>query len=172
MSCNVFIVMGVAGCGKSTVALELCKQLNSLFIEGDSLHPSNNINKMASGIPLEDEDRWIWLAHIRERILSVITENKVIVVTCSALKRSYRDILTEIPNVVFVYLKGSEQLLLERLESRLSHFMKPNMLQSQLDVLEEPNEENEKVIVSDINQPAITQATSIIRSAINRGYLS
>lgn len=133
---------------------------------------------------MEDDDRWAWLHLIRDHLvvqakevydLDVNSLNRSVVVTCSSLKKVYRDILREVPaelgNVIFVYLKGTRELLLQRIQGRVGHFMPPSMLQSQLDTLEEPNEENEKVIIASIIPLPDVEAKIIIEEAIKKAYL-
>jgi hypothetical protein len=126
--------MGVSGCGKSTVGRLLSASLGVTFRDGDDLHSATNKAKMASGVPLTDEDRWPWLASVGETLSE---SDSGVVVACSALKRIYRDaILEAAPGVFFVHLHGSREVLLNRMENRGSHFMKPEMLDSQLEILE------------------------------------
>ena len=132
------VVMGVSGCGKSTIGKTLATTLNlnspTRFIDGDDLHPESNIKKMSQGIPLNDEDREPWLRDVGKAL--AVESNCVI--ACSALKRKYRDLIREFaPDAIFLHLVGSEELLSNRMNSRNSHFMKPWMLQSQLATLEE-----------------------------------
>ena len=137
----VLVVMGVSGVGKTTLATLVADRLGWPFEEGDALHPEANVAKMAAGHPLDDNDRKPWL----ERIAAWIDERRAAgeagVVTCSALKRSYRDILRR-PNVVFVHLTGPKEVTAERLAARKGHFMPPTLLDSQLATLEplEPDE--------------------------------
>ena len=127
------VVMGVAGSGKSTIAKELAKTLGYLFIEGDELHPNSNLEKMSAGISLQDDDRWAWL----DKCSEVLVSEPAAVLACSALKRAYRDRIRALaPETIFIHLDGSHQLLMERLENRKGHFMKPQMLESQLATLE------------------------------------
>lgn len=137
------IVMGVSGAGKSSVAELLAKRLNSAFLEGDSLHPKANIDKMAHGIPLTDEDRWPWLDVIGREIAGLTDQGKSVVATCSSLKRAYRDRLRKAAGgtLYFVFLKGSEDLLAQRMGERKGHFMPAALLQSQLATLESPEGE-------------------------------
>jgi len=139
MSARILVVMGVSGCGKSTVAALLAGRLDRALAEGDDLHPQANIDKMAHGIPLDDADREPWLAAIEaliERWRGAGTQG---VVTCSALKRAYRDRLAAgRPELRFIYLQGSKALIAERLARRLGHFMPPDLLDSQFAALEEP----------------------------------
>ena len=116
---TIAIVMGVSGSGKTTVAVMLADALGVAFLEGDELHPRSNVEKMRSGTPLTDEDRWPWLRAIAARIDEWRTAGKAGVVTCSALKRAYRDILIgDRPEVRLVYLKGSHRLIHDRMAAR------------------------------------------------------
>lgn len=132
------IIMGVAGSGKSTVGQLLASELHSTFLDGDLLHPPRNIEKMTNGIPLTDSDRAPWLAAIRSRIEDSSRRSEDLVVACSALKQRYRDTLDRGVASTWVYLKGSYEVIWERLARRQHHFMKPQMLRSQFDDLEEP----------------------------------
>ncbi|PZR51734.1 gluconokinase [Xylanimonas oleitrophica] len=128
--------MGVAGSGKTTVAALLAGRLGAEFAEGDEFHPPENVAKMSDGMPLEDSDRWPWLGHIRDWLAEQAAAGRSAVVPCSALKRSYRDLLREAGPVRFAHLTGSRELLTERIQGRAGHFMKPAMLDSQLATLE------------------------------------
>lgn len=134
------IIMGVAGCGKTTIGGFLARDLACDFKDADDFHPKSNIDKMNAGLPLDDEDREPWLQLVRDYVDSHIHESRQCVVACSALKQSYRDILQSgmSPQIVFVYLKTEPQVVFERLMSRPSHFMKSNLLDSQFSTLEEP----------------------------------
>src|SRR5262245_12060745 len=134
----IIVIMGVAGAGKSTVGQLLARELHSEFLDGDSLHSPENIAKMTHGIPLTDADRAPWLAAIRRHILESFQGGESLVVAASALKRRYRDTLGCGVAVTLVYLKGSEELIRERLELRKHHFMNAQMLASQFEDLEEP----------------------------------
>ena len=137
----IVLVMGPAGSGKTTVGELLAGQLSWEFADGDDFHPPANIAKMSQGIPLTDEDRLPWLQSIRDAMLQWQAKGKSVVIACSALKRSYRDLLGIGPgakNIKLVYLKGSYDLLLQRMHSRKGHYMKEQMLLSQLADLEEP----------------------------------
>ena len=134
-----FIVMGVAGCGKSTVGKLLADTLGWKYIEGDEYHPEENVKKMSSGIPLNDDDRYGWLVSLRTEIEKAKVKGESIVLGCSALKEKYRAILRKNDDdITFVFLKGSFEIIQQRLEKRAHHFMKAGMLQSQFDALEEP----------------------------------
>lgn len=126
--------MGVSGCGKTSVGEALAKKLNANFVDGDDLHPEVNKAKMAAGIALIDEDRWPWLSEVGK----TLGAQPNLVVACSALKRSYRDKIRDYePNVRFIHLHGSKELLQERVNSRSDHFMPASLLDSQLATLEE-----------------------------------
>lgn len=152
--------MGTAGSGKTTVGELLASQLSWEFADGDDFHPSANIEKMSRGIPLTDEDRLPWLQSIRDAMQQWQAQGKSVVVACSALKRSYRNMLgvdSNAKDIKLVYLKGSYDLLLARLHSRPGHYMKEQMLASQLADLEEPTDaltidvaESPEQIVSEI----------------------
>jgi gluconokinase len=131
------VVMGVSGSGKTSAAQELTRQLGWEYIEGDDLHPEANVAKMASGIPLDDEDRWPWLQRIAEVIGEREAAGTSVIVTCSALKRSYRDRLREgHPSVWFAHVQASPKVLADRLAHRTGHYMPPSLLDSQLATLE------------------------------------
>jgi gluconokinase len=131
------VVMGVSGSGKTSVAVELTRQLGWDYIEGDDLHPEANVAKMAGGIPLDDEDRWPWLQRIAEVIGEHEAAGTSVIVTCSALKRSYRDLLREgHPSVWFAHVQASPKVLAGRLANRQGHYMPPSLLDSQLATLE------------------------------------
>lgn len=131
------VVMGVSGCGKSTVGEKLAVALGARFIDGDSLHPEANKKLMAAGVPLNDENRWPWLDLVAAALAENAGDKTGTVVACSALKRSYRDrILASAPNTFFIHLAGSQELLAERMSSRGSHFMPLSLLDSQLATLE------------------------------------
>jgi len=146
---HILIVTGPAGCGKSTVAKHLSDRYGFEYIEGDEFHPQANIDKMAAGIPLNDEDRWDWLILLRDQALTKLKHgSKGVVVTCSALKKKYRDVIRtarlydEDPNanVHFVYLRSDKETLLARVRARQGHYMKDAMVESQFAALEEPDE--------------------------------
>jgi carbohydrate kinase (thermoresistant glucokinase family) len=137
---TAIIVMGVSGAGKTTVASRLAERLDCPFVEGDTLHPPRNVEKMKHGVPLVDADRIPWLNAIAARIDAARNAHEQIIVTCSALKRSYREILTAgHGDVGFVFLKGGKELIARRLAERGSHFMPPQLLDSQFAALQEPS---------------------------------
>lgn len=131
-----FIIMGVSGCGKSTIGNALASLLACPFIEGDEFHPNENIQKMSDGIALTDADRAPWLARLGEEIKRLSLNNQHWVLSCSALKPAYRDVFrqTEVP-LVFVHLKLNKEVLLQRLTQRSEHFMPSSLLDSQLATL-------------------------------------
>lgn len=137
-----YVVMGVCGSGKSLIGSRLAHALGVEFAEGDAYHPPENVSRMAAGIPLTDADRQAWLVAIAAQLLDARLHDRGLVVSCSALKRSYRDLLrTADPGLVFVTLTGSRALLTTRLLQRREHFMPPSMLDSQLAILELPSAE-------------------------------
>ncbi|WP_016956500.1 gluconokinase [Catenovulum agarivorans] len=146
----IYVVMGVSGCGKSSVGELLSKALKIPFYDADDYHPKGNVDKMSSGIALTDDDRWPWLQKLNEE-MKVWQAADGAVLACSALKQIYRECLAKnIESVVkFVYLQGDFDTLLSRLEGRKGHFMKSDLLKSQLATLEEPVD----AIFVDINQP-------------------
>ncbi len=141
------VFMGVSGCGKSTVAEMYAQRTGATLIEADVFHPPANIAKMSSGIPLTDEDRAGWLAAMADRLVEGKARCEAMVVTCSALKKAYRDRLRQgDPDLFFVFLDGSQELLQARLDARKGHFMPPGLLGSQLATLERPNLATERCL--------------------------
>jgi gluconokinase len=138
VSSIIVCIMGVAGSGKSTVGEMLAAELRCTFLDGDTLHPPRNIQKMTQGIPLTDADRVPWLAAIHARVVEFFQRDESLVVACFALKQRYRDTLSEAVPRVWVYLEGSEEMIRTRLLERQYHFMRANMLASQFADLEEP----------------------------------
>jgi gluconokinase len=143
------IVMGVSGSGKSTVAEQLAQRLGWTYEDGDRFHPASNVAKMSAGHPLTDEDRWPWLQAIADEIDRVCKAGEHAVIACSALKRSYRDVLVHgRRDVRIVYLDGTQNLIAGRLAARKGHFMPPGLLISQFKTLEPPGADENPVIVS------------------------
>ena len=156
----VIVVMGVSGTGKSTVAGLLAGRLNWDLEEGDDLHPPENVAKMAAGIPLTDDDRWPWLDAVAGWIRRHELAGRPGVITCSALKRAYRDRLAG-PHVVFVHLVGSAELVGQRLTTRIDHYMPPSLLHSQYETLEPPGPD-ENALTVDIGRRPAVEADEII----------
>jgi gluconokinase len=142
------VVMGVSGAGKSTIGQLIAAQLDAPFRDADSFHPPANVAKMSSGQPLTDEDRWPWLKAIAAWIAEHRAAGTTCVVTCSALKRVYRDIVTDSQraDVRIVYLKGDFDLIASRLAARKGHFMPPALLKSQFDTLQEPAADEHAIV--------------------------
>ena len=159
---TIVVVMGVSGSGKTTVASLLADALKCPFLEGDSLHPAANVEKMRSGAPLTDADRLPWLGRIAHEIDAWRGHGQSGVVTCSALKRSYRDILIGArTDVTLVYLKGPRELIQRRMTARHEHFMPVALLDSQFATLEEPTAD-ERPIVIDVGSPPADLVTGIV----------
>lgn len=162
----VVIVMGVSGCGKSTVGALLALRLQWEFEDADWFHPASNVDKMHSGIPLTDEDRWPWLSAIATWIDKTRRSGGHGVIACSALKHRYRDVLIgDRVDVRLVYLKGDETLIARRIAARHEHFMPRSLLHSQFDALEEPGLDENPIIVSIEPQPR--EIVARILSALN-----
>jgi carbohydrate kinase (thermoresistant glucokinase family) len=153
-SAPLVVVMGVSGCGKSTVGKLLARSLSAEFLEGDDLHPPRNIERMAAGIALTDKDRRDWLLAIAQQLADARAGRHALVVSCSALKHSYRDTLRAAASqLAFVHLHASRELLETRLEARADHFMPGSLLDSQLQTLEPPGAD-ERAITLDAALPA------------------
>jgi gluconokinase len=148
----VFVVMGVSGSGKTTIGEKLAERLGWEYAEADEFHPAANVEKMAAGIPLSDEDRWPWLQKIAARIDARIAARAPAVVTCSALKRSYRDVLRR-REVQIVHLDGTYELIAARLAARRGHFFRPELLASQFAALEPPAPDEGAIVVSIDDDP-------------------
>jgi len=156
---KAIIVMGVSGCGKTTIAIRLAEKLQWTFIESDDFHTEEHIQKMASDIPLTDADRQPWLETLHDRLAYLSLKDQSAVMACSALKEKYRQTLTAgLKNIQFVYLKGDYDLIWQRMQER-QHYMKPTMLKSQFEALEEPD----NALVIDIALPPETIVSEILR---------
>lgn len=156
---HIWLVTGPAGCGKSTVAKHIADSLGMSYIEGDDFHPPANIEKMSNGIPLTDADRWDWLTRLRDEALAQIQMgSNGVVVTCSALKRKYRDVIRVAPyfypgaQLHFIYLHAPEEVLLQRVAARQGHYMGATMVRSQFEILEPPTKEEQDVISVDVSR--------------------
>jgi len=149
---GLYVIMGVCGSGKSLIGAKLGAELDIEFVEGDGLHPPDNVKRMAAGMPLTDADRHGWLIAIAARLREARRAGIGLVVSCSALKRSYRDLLRSAGDegLRLVHLAGSRALFAARLAQRRGHFMPPSLLESQLSILEEPSPD-ERAWVCDIS---------------------
>ncbi|GKW04435.1 gluconokinase [Pectobacterium carotovorum subsp. carotovorum] len=169
MSGRSIILMGVSGSGKSSVGAELGRAIQAKFIDGDDLHPRANIQKMASGTPLNDDDRAPWLERLSDVAYSLAHKNETGIIVCSALKKRYRDRLREgNEKMVFIYLKGSFELVLERHKARAGHFMPTDLLKSQFDALEEPGSDEPDVLKVDIDgtrEDVVQRCVETLRAA-------
>jgi gluconokinase len=158
---RALVVMGVSGSGKTTVGRLLAKRLDWEFADADRYHSPASIAKMATGVPLGDEDREPWLLSLRALIDERLAAGQSLVLACSALKRRYRQVLAGTDDrVEFVYLKGSRELIRRRMEERSAHYMKPGMLDSQFEALEEP----ENALVCEIDAPPDELARRVARA--------
>ena len=159
MSASTVVVMGVAGSGKTTVGGALAAALRVEFVDADSLHPAENVAKMAAGRPLDDTDRAPWLA----AVAAVLERADGVVVACSALKRRYRDVLRVVPGVRFVFLDLDPATARDRADRRADHFMGSSMITSQFEALERPNRDAEPDVVTvDGTEPI----ESVVRTAV------
>lgn len=159
------IVMGVSGCGKSTIGKLLAEELGWPFFDGDDFHPPANVTKMSKGIPLDDEDRAGWLVALADLIRGHLEKGRSGVLACSALKQRYRDVLLVDPaQVKFIYLKGSYELIKARMLARPGHYMKPGMLDSQFAALEEPDD---AITVEIAQSPAEIVSEVILRARLD-----
>jgi len=149
---RVIVVLGVSGSGKSTVGRSVAQRLEHDFCDADDLHSQGNIEKMASGQPLSDEERRPWLNAVGRRILEILAQHNGVVIACSALKKSYRDIIRDYePSTFFVLLSGSRELILSRVVARKDSFMPPQLLPSQIATLE-PLDDDEVGVTIDVAQ--------------------
>jgi gluconokinase len=164
---GLYVVMGVCGSGKSLIGATLARELDIEFVEGDDLHPPENVKRMAAGIPLTDDDRHAWLIAIAARLSEARRAGIGLVVSCSALKRSYRDLLRSVGDagVHFVYLAGSRALIEERMGNRRGHFMPPSLLDSQLAILEEPSPDEHAWACDISEEPHAIVADLVTRTA-------
>lgn len=172
MAGQCIILMGVSGTGKSTVGLALAGAMRAKFIDGDDLHPRNNIRKMGAGEALNDDDRAPWLERLADVIFSLEQKNELGVLVCSSLKRRYRDRLREgNSNVRFLWLKGDYACVLDRMQRRKGHFMPEALLKSQFAALETPAEDETDVIAVDITPPVeaiVTTSLDLLQYAAAR----
>ena len=154
MRSDIFVVMGVSGCGKSTVARCLAQALELPFLEGDTLHSAANVARMAGGIALTDADRAGWLQTLAGRIGQARAVGSGLVLSCSALKRAYRDVLRQgAPELCFVHLRGDYELLAARMATRTGHYMPASLLESQLATLEPPDSAENALTLNAASRP-------------------
>ncbi|MBR0670593.1 gluconokinase [Neoroseomonas soli] len=172
MSIPAIVVMGVSGCGKSTVGALLAERLGWPFEDGDSFHPPANVAKMSTGTPLTDEDRWPWLGAIAVRIGRARAEGKGVVVACSALKRAYRDMLRDgHADIRFLHLTGEPFLIMARQAARQGHYMPASLIASQFAALEPPETEAD-VIDLDVDPEPPAIVAKAIAALRRRGDLA
>ncbi len=146
----IVVIMGVSGCGKTTVGQLYAQGHGWKFLDADDYHSPENIAKMRQGVPLQDEDRWPWLDRLNGLLKEASTQGESFVLACSALKQRYRDRIAQgLPELRWVYLKGNFDLLRARLEARKGHYMKAGLLESQFAALEEPSD----AFILDISRP-------------------
>jgi len=158
------VVMGVSGCGKSTVGRALAGRLSLRFIEGDEWHPPRNVALMAAGTPLTDDDRRDWLQALAGQLASAAAQGQGLVLSCSALKRSYREQLrSSAPGLRFVHLHGSPDLLAARMATRPGHYMPPSLLPSQLDTLEPPAADEQPISLDIALPPEALVAAALVQ---------
>lgn len=164
---RILVVMGVSAVGKTTIAEALVERLHWPFQEGDDLHPAANREKMRSGTPLTDEDRKPWLEKVAAWIDAQRAANEPGIITCSALKKAYRKVIIgDRSGVNLLYLKADRRILEERIHTRKGHFMSPNLLESQLQTLEEPSEDERAftVIVHGTSDETVESTLSLLRT--------
>ena len=164
---NIYVVMGVAGSGKSRIGAALAEALGLEFVEGDHYHSAENVARMSAGIPLTDADRQGWLQALAARIREAVNAGTGLVLTCSALKRSYRDLLrieSGAPRLQFIFLRGAQALIAERIAGRRGHYMPPLLLDSQFEALEEPAPD-ERAWVYEVTRPAADLVVAMVLRA-------
>ena len=164
---GLYVVMGVAGSGKSLIGAAFARALGLDFVEGDDYHPAENVQRMASGIPLTDADRMGWLLALAARIRVAKDAGTGLVVACSGLKRSYRDLLraeSGAPRLQFVFLRGDRSLIAERLADRRGHFWPASLLDSQFDALQEPSPDEEAWVCDIADSPENIVAGLVARA--------
>ncbi len=159
-----FVVMGVSGCGKSTVGEALAVHLNCPYYDADDFHPPENLAKMGRGVPLDDMDRAPWLASLAELIRKHLEKGETAVLACSALKKRYRDQLRVSRQVQFIFLEGSFDIIWQRMQARQNHYMKGEMLHSQFEALEPPDED--EAIAAPIDQTVDDILTQILQNTV------
>lgn len=158
------VVMGVAGSGKTTVGRRVARRLDVSFVDADDLHPVENVAKMAAGVPLDDADREPWLRRIRDELAG----SESVVVTCSALKHAYRDVLRTAGDVTFVFLDVGSDVILDRVADRHGHFMKSDMVASQFATLEQPRRDEHDVITVDAEPDLDAVVDAVVTTLVVR----
>ncbi|CAG9297618.1 gluconokinase [Celerinatantimonas diazotrophica] len=165
------VLIGVSSCGKSSVGEALANRLDAKFIDGDDLHTRHNLLKMSSGQALNDNDRAPWLERIRDAVFSIFHKHERGVLVCSALKKAYRDKIRDgNPNVLFIHLQGSIEVIAERMQARQDHFMPLSLLQSQFDALEVPDQTEpdvRTVTIDDTFENVVTQCQTTLMAYFN-----
>jgi len=134
----ILVLFGVSGSGKTTIGRLLAQELDWNFYDADDFHPTSNVEKMRQGLPLAEADRWPWLERLRELLTQGIARKEELILACSALKEEYRKYLHINDEIKWIFLKGEYQLIADRIQDRRGHFMNPNLLRDQFEVLEEP----------------------------------
>lgn len=168
---QLWILMGVSGCGKSVVAQRLSSALNIPCLDGDFLHPRHNVDKMANDQALDDDDRLPWLQALNQAAYAMLRTNPNSLMVCSALKKNYRDILRQNnAGIRFIFLNGNKDVVKERLQQRKGHFFKATMLDSQFNTLENPDVDEKDIITIDINQTLNSVVSECIKQ-INKTNL-
>jgi gluconokinase len=159
-----WVVMGVSGCGKSTIGAALARAFDVPFLEGDDFHPADNVTKMSAGVPLDDSDRAGWLKVLAAELRQARDGGTGLVLSCSALKRPYRDLLRQAdPELQFVHLNGPRTLIAARMQARVGHYMPPSLLDSQFGILE-PLQADEAGFTLDIALPPSDLVAHITQS--------
>lgn len=166
---HIFVLMGVSGSGKSVVATALSRELSAAFLDGDFLHPRANIEKMSAGHALNDDDRAPWLSAINDAAFAMQRTNAISIIVCSSLKKHYRDRLRKgNPNLSFIYMQGSFDVIEARMKARKGHFFKQQMLITQFETLEEPGSDEPDVHTINVDQPlegVVADTVAWIRTA-------
>ena len=166
MNTGLYVVMGVSGSGKSLIGAAFARALGIDFVEGDQYHSAENVQRMKAGIPLTDKDREQWLRSLAARLREVKDAGNGVVIACSALKRSYRDILrAEANDLRFVFLKGKRELIAERLAGRRGHYMPASLLESQIGTLEEPSLDEDAWVIDITESPENLVAALVTRAS-------
>jgi gluconokinase len=169
---RTIVIMGVSGCGKSTIAAAVCQRTGAYLIEGDAFHPPENVRKMSAGMPLDDADRQGWLERLAQETLDQLQLSQRVVLTCSALKRRYRDTLRSVvPDLGFVFLALTPEQAAQRVSHRRDHFMPASLIESQFRDLEPPTGEP-LVLTTDATQPVDVIAEKVIAWGCSVGWVS